>query len=54
MPQRADPGYDNRMLEAYISTCDTIATAAEDPDEIDAGMRIVYMEEQAAPYASLN
>ena len=50
MPQRSDPGYDNRMLEAYISTCDTIA---EDPEDIDAGMRIAYMWVQVTPYAGL-
>ena len=53
LPRRSDPGYDTRMLEAYVSTCDNIAATAENSEDIDAGMRIVYMEEQATPYAGL-
>ena len=34
-----------------MSTCDNIAATAKNPEDIDAGMRIVYMEEQATPYA---
>ena len=39
------------MLEAYVATCDNIAATAEHPEDIDAGMRIAYMKEQATPYA---
>ena len=53
MPQNAEPGYNNRMKEAYNSTCDTIAAIAEDPEDIDAGMRIGYMWVQVTPYAGL-
>ena len=53
MPQRTDPRYENRMREAYISTCDNIAIIAEDPEDIDAGMRIAYMWVQVTPYAGL-
>ena len=51
IPQRSDQGYDTRMLEAYVATCDNIAATAEYPEDIDAGMRIAYMKEQATPYA---
>ena len=51
LPQRSDQGYDTRMLEAYVATCDNIAATAERPEDIDAGMRIAYMKEQATPYA---
>ena len=53
MPQRTDPGYERRMQEAYISTCDNIAIIAEDPEDIDVGVRIAYLWVQVLPYEGL-
>ena len=41
MPRPEDPGYAARMQEAYESTRTTIADIASDPEDINAGMRLL-------------
>ena len=41
------------MQEAFISTCDNIAIIAEDPEDIDVGVRIAYLWVQVLPYEGL-
>ena len=50
MPHPSDPDYATRLREAYTSIHINIAAIAQDPDDIDAGMRIGYLWAQVIDF----
>ena len=43
MPQWTDPHYEERLYEAYTSTCAEMANIAENPRGVDVGTRIALL-----------